>query len=64
MALKRGSLGKTEHMKPLRTGFTYTPRSELLGFELRPNLVCAMEERLNELEIYHRRPKDVDFEEI
>jgi hypothetical protein len=62
VALERGTLGKTEHMTPLATGFVYKPRSEVDGFELRPDLLTATEERLGQLRTYHRPPKDLDVE--
>ena len=64
MALQRGTLGKTEHLTPLATGFEYTPRAQVRGFELRSDLLTAMETRLEQLEAYHRRPKDLDIELI
>jgi hypothetical protein len=59
MALKRGSLGQeTPYIQPLESGFVYTPRSEIEGFELRPEILKAMTQRLEELEKYKHAPKD------
>lgn len=58
MPLQPGSLGKTEYFMPLSTGFDYTPRQELKDFELRPEILQALTDRLQELEKYQQRPAD------
>ena len=64
MALERGSVGKTRNVAPLRTGFAYTARADLDNFEMSGRVLAAMNKALDELEVYHRRPTDLDLHSV
>jgi hypothetical protein len=64
MALERGSVGKSRNVAPLPTGFKYAARADLDDFEMSGKVLAAMNKRLGELEVYHRRPSDLDLRSV
>lgn len=59
MALDPNKFSGDAISTPLSTGFVYRDRKDVQGFELRPEVVEAMTERLDDIEErYQRRPDD------